>query len=596
MPIGTSDGEYFEDRWEYTVRKPVINPDVDPRFMTNDDNVVTPNQMGTNQQMDKTEQDPSTGTGIPIGLKRVEITGGTVDSGMPPQASEEPAGALKSGEGGQVPGNGEPIRPEPFGLNPPEGNAIQSYVKGREEAIRSLPETLRNIPKQFKEDMEKSSLKTDEERLAEALHVAMSFGTGTMVGVKSKAFDKNLLAQAQILEQRGFDAEEIWTRTGVFKGPDKRWRQEIDDSKAVAKPIDPLKNTEQLFKDQGYALDTLYGRGQGGKNIYSVRKWKTEDKVPFRDLPDDLKEALVKLNDGRFSASLSDVLDHPELFKAYPDLAHVEVVPFPEGQYGRAAYNSSADTIELGKNFTIEDILHEVQHAIQKREGFAKGGSPAEQFALRFEEEMRIAKIEANQLLKYRESDSFKGWTKEDKGRIQELKRLFEVDALRKGLAFKEAESQYMRLAGEVEARNVETRALLNPNARREIPPWLTEDTARNLQTVVDEPMWTTPYGPTKTPDVAPSYAPPRNFRRGANDNLPEGHPDRPYNVREPNMIGSKEADDAMESIWSTFAKQNELNSKIDDILSKQETATELEAARLQKQLNKLLDERDKLK
>src|SRR5205814_10164442 len=54
-------------------------------------------------------------------------------------------------------------------------------------------------------------------------------------------------------------------------------------------------------------------------------------------------------------------------------------------------------------------------------------------------------------------------------------------------------------------------------------------------------------------------------LRRGANDNFPEGHPDRPYNVREPEMIGSKTMDDSIDASWKKFADDQKLADSIHD-------------------------------
>lgn len=78
---------------------------------------------------------------------------------------------------------------------------------------------------------------------------------------------------------------------------------------------------------------------------------------------------------------LKDVFNHPELFKAYPDLEKYKMrILDPES---RAYAKKGSDmTIFVRANATPEDarssILHEVQHHIQENEGFARGGSVRE--------------------------------------------------------------------------------------------------------------------------------------------------------------------------------------------------------------------------
>lgn len=75
-------------------------------------------------------------------------------------------------------------------------------------------------------------------------------------------------------------------------------------------------------------------------------------------------------------------------------------------------------------------------------------------------------------------------------------------------------------------------------------------------------------------------------MRRPANENLPEGHPDRPYNVREPNMIGDDGFDAALEASWK---RMSEMSDKAHVVLNEVEkikakpNVSEFETAKLGK-------------
>jgi len=87
---------------------------------------------------------------------------------------------------------------------------------------------------------------------------------------------------------------------------------------------------------------------------------------------------------------LSNVLDHPELYKAYPDLKNLNVQELGilfRGPNTAGAYDPAADVIELNKHLVYGDtkykdalstLLHEVQHSIQKRESWPGGTNPAQ--------------------------------------------------------------------------------------------------------------------------------------------------------------------------------------------------------------------------
>jgi len=85
---------------------------------------------------------------------------------------------------------------------------------------------------------------------------------------------------------------------------------------------------------------------------------------------------------------LSDFLDHPYLFQAYPDfkdipttINHYKELPPDLREYGSFAPDYEApgggriNINSVGEYPALSTMLHEIQHAIQVREGFAGGGN-----------------------------------------------------------------------------------------------------------------------------------------------------------------------------------------------------------------------------
>lgn len=164
--------------------------------------------------------------------------------------------------------------------------------------------------------------------------------------VVRKLFGGEMAAEApmdgmyQAKELQGQTQQEVWNQTGWLQGKDGRWRFEIDDSDAQ--------------------LD------------------------------------LTKAGPG---ATLKDVLYHPELFRQYPQLGDVAVKfqPLPDPDM-LARYNSRDNTITFNtqpkanpSRTLLEVTLHEVQHAIQAEEGFARGGNTAKARQWKLEQLRQLA-------------------------------------------------------------------------------------------------------------------------------------------------------------------------------------------------------------
>ena len=116
-----------------------------------------------------------------------------------------------------------------------------------------------------------------------------------------------------------------------------------------------------------------------GTNIFTG----SHDKL-LRTVIDDTpamirSSALIEHEGNKFvgmNKKVGDLIDHPELFKQYPDLKNIKV-DVMKGKPGEAAYNSKSNTVFLAGAPDTERIkkslLHELQHAVQSREGFSRG-------------------------------------------------------------------------------------------------------------------------------------------------------------------------------------------------------------------------------
>lgn len=256
----------------------------------------------------------------------------------------------------------------------------------------------------------------------------------------------------------GGNPEQVRQDTGWFEGADGKWRFEIDDSAATFKPLED---------------------------------WVERAEEPGR-------------------VTLRDVLDHSALFAAYPEIGRVEIRVNPSrrgGGYfaGQPGRGFSGAFIEIGDpsvyegDPAIDVLMHEIQHAIQMREGFATGGSP---------DVLRAEKDQAMDDRNYwssvaairREADRNGGDYEQARQdyidvfeetptdqQMEEARWSPSIEQLDQRVA--EAEtimreignptSTYNRLAGEIEARNTEARRTMTAAERRAASPEQTADVPR---------------------------------------------------------------------------------------------------------------------
>lgn len=198
------------------------------------------------------------------------------------------------------------------------------------------------------------------------------------IGAMAKTWDRTSNARAQELEKAGVNARAIWEETGNWRGPDGNWRQEISDAAA---------------------------------------KFRTNFLQAY-------PSAANKYSAAGLEGPLGGMYTHQDLYAAYPELLRNERMTLQRRPDWMKEAGESASyrkgRVQISSKTEPEALshaAHELQHAVQRIENFARGGSESE-FG-----------------------------------------------------AAKDAFEQYRRLAGEAEARAVQARLNLTPAQRKKLFP-----------------------------------------------------------------------------------------------------------------------------
>ena len=284
---------------------------------------------------------------------------------------------------------------------------------------------------------------------------------------------------AKQMEDEKKDAKIIKMATGWEKGVDGKWRYEMPDAK--------IKDTIDV----------------GGGNI--VKRFEED----------------MLWTDGK----LEDAVDAPKLFEAYPQLKNIKIHTdaVMNDMPSNGEYNPQTKTITIHADELkyLNSILnHEIQHVIQREEGFAHGGTPeqverdfnaakaewkARSYAFELEEKAKEMGGEYNQsevekalIQEYKDMDMpefipdketrIKGFNYfargyADRSMDDAIKR-FRLDRFQR--TDFDSYQEYRKLAGEVESRNVEKRLGMTDKERRNSLASETEDVNRDEQIVMN--------------------------------------------------------------------------------------------------------------
>jgi hypothetical protein len=264
---------------------------------------------------------------------------------------------------------------------------------------------------------------------------------------------ENQMRRAREYFRMGYSPENVYNMTGVFRGPDGQLRFEINDAPA------------QMRTD---ALRPMSG------GAYAV---------PFSS--NDL--------------TVGQVLNHPELFQRYPEIANTPLRSTGFNFDIRGAYDPQGGRMYLapGKpEDMLSTLLHEIQHNVQNIERFAQGGNTRQFLSPQHDELKRTNTslltsirdtlkqegVDVNPFTLTRaveRQDAGQRLMRHEQAALDAIKDHPLWDSYRTALANERqitraemaAYEQYSALPGEREARTVQTRRPLSAEERRQRIP-----------------------------------------------------------------------------------------------------------------------------
>lgn len=289
------------------------------------------------------------------------------------------------------------------------------------------------------------------------------------------------------------------------------------DNLDVAKQMEVSKKNAKIIK-----MATGWEKGVDGKWRYEMPDAKIKDTIDVGggNIVKRFEEDML-WTDGK----LEDAVDAPKLFEAYPQLKNIKIHTdaVMNDMPSNGEYNPQTKTITIHADELkyLNSILnHEIQHVIQREEGFAHGGTPeqverdfnaakaewkARSYAFELEEKAKEMGGEYNQsevekalIQEYKDMDMpefipdketrIKGFNYfargyADRSMDDAIKR-FRLDRFQR--TDFDSYQEYRKLAGEVEARNVQKRLGMTDEERRNSLASETEDVNRDEQIVMN--------------------------------------------------------------------------------------------------------------
>lgn len=306
------------------------------------------------------------------------------------------------------------------------------------------------------------------------------------------------LKVAREMESAGKDAKSIKMATGWERGADGKWRYETTDIEYYPRG-DARKN--KIIENRPWYKEymQLVNKLLEGENLTQ------KEQERYDELYQQEQEARTQYENSD-KMYLDDYVKDDDLFNAYPELKHTKIVfvHSNNGEAGSYSHKDNTITVNLNSGIEVNSILaHEIQHAIQRIEGFATGGN-YKSVLLFFEENPEVEikfvvdetyKEAKNRGIDITKEELYKMFTERDdvaqdiENEIIDRNNITETEL---GEVYNSGvDAGYRSISGEVEARNVQSRLNMTPEERRSTLASETEDVAREDQIFLYDSMGT---------------------------------------------------------------------------------------------------------
>ena len=249
-----------------------------------------------------------------------------------------------------------------FDKMPPPDGGLALETAGATKPLDQLEQTKKLLDKEKAVTTEAPNIIPPDEFMNAPKTTKMS-----MAGNRTPTGKQQIAKYRELDKTKKYNPDELFEMTGVYKGADGEFRWEIDTTEAELKSMDTIK---QAKDGDTFALSSILKFDKLYQEYFEPLKVRRVlsrfNYKPIKNL-----SVVIRKATGEDGNALAAYTPSSDVITLYAD----------------RIYNAAMDAALKDKNFGVQNInelykyqlesslLHEVQHAIQGREGFTRGSS-----------------------------------------------------------------------------------------------------------------------------------------------------------------------------------------------------------------------------